>query len=63
MGIIRFRRLILEAVRALQNGEPPTALANPGAYRVRGGGAVAPADLKLPDVMKIRFGHEHGLSQ
>jgi phthalate 4,5-dioxygenase oxygenase subunit len=63
LGIIRFRRLIREAARALENGEAPAALANPGAYRVRGGGAVASADLKLPDVMRIRFGHEYGLSR
>jgi phenylpropionate dioxygenase-like ring-hydroxylating dioxygenase large terminal subunit len=63
LGIIRFRRLILDAARSLLNGTAPVALANPGAYRVRGGGAVAPEGLKLPDVMKIRFGHEYGLSR
>ncbi len=63
LGIIRFRRLILGAARALDRGEAPTALVNPDAYRVRGGGAVAPADLKLTDVMRVRFGHEHGRSR
>ncbi len=62
LGIIRFRRLILGAARAQEKNEVPSASNSPGAYRVRGGGAVAPADLKLSDVMKIRFGHEHGLS-
>jgi phthalate 4,5-dioxygenase len=62
MGIIRFRRLILDAVKAPSAGQTPQALANPAAYRVRGGGAVASADLPLPEVMKIRFGHEHGRS-
>ena len=58
MGIIRFRRLILDAARSTT---PPAALNDPGAYRVRGGGAVAPADMPLQEVMRIRFGHEHGL--
>ena len=62
MGVIRFRRLILEAVRALENGEPPRAAAHPEAYRVRSGGAIAPSDVPLAEVMRARFGHEHGLS-
>jgi hypothetical protein len=61
MGVIRFRRLILSSVHALANGEPPVAVAHPEAYRVRGGGAVAPSDRPLPEVMRSRFGHEHGL--
>jgi phthalate 4,5-dioxygenase len=59
MGIIRFRRLILDSARALQQGEPPPALAHPSAYNVRGGGAVAPADKPLRQVMQDRFGNEH----
>jgi hypothetical protein len=62
MGVIRFRRLILEAARALGNGEPPLALAHPGAFHVRGGGAVAPSEMKLAEVMRLRFGHEYDLS-
>ena len=62
MGIIRFRRLILESARALMNGHPPAALADPAAYRVRGGGAVTPAEEPFAEVMQGRFGHEHGLS-
>jgi hypothetical protein len=61
LGVVRFRRLILEAARALQNGEPPRAVAHPDAYRVRSGGAVAASDAPLKDVMLARFGHEHGL--
>jgi phthalate 4,5-dioxygenase oxygenase subunit len=61
LGVIRFRRLMLEAVRALDNGEPPRAVAHPEAYRVRSGGAVAPSDVPLAEVMRARFGHEHGL--
>jgi phthalate 4,5-dioxygenase oxygenase subunit len=62
MGVIRFRRLILESARALMNGHPPAALADPAAYRVRGGGAVTLAEEPFAEVMKGRFGHEHGLS-
>ena len=62
MGVIRFRRLILHAAQALQTGSPPQALSNPGAYRVRGGGAIAPVSKPLPEVMRARFGHEHGLA-
>jgi phthalate 4,5-dioxygenase oxygenase subunit len=61
LGVIRFRRLILEAAKALAQGEPPAALAHPGSYRVRGGGAVAPVNTALAEVMRARFGHEHGL--
>jgi hypothetical protein len=60
MGVIRFRRLILDAVRALQQGESPTAARHPNAYRVRGGGAIAPEDMPFAEVMRARFGHEHG---
>jgi hypothetical protein len=62
MGVIRFRRLILDAVRALERGEEPVAAAHPGAYRVRGGGAVAADDAPLAAVMQARFGHEHRLT-
>ena len=63
MGIVRFRRLILDSARALVRGEPPSALAHPDAYRVRGGGAIAPIDSQLDTVMRTRFGHEHGLAE
>jgi hypothetical protein len=61
MGVVRFRRLILEAVRAMENGEAPRAAAHPEAYRVRAGGAIASSDVPLEAVMRARFGHEHGL--
>jgi phthalate 4,5-dioxygenase oxygenase subunit len=61
LGVVRFRRLIMEAARALANGEPPRAAAHPEAYRVQSGGAVAASDVPLADVMRARFGHEHGL--
>jgi hypothetical protein len=61
MGVIRFRRLILEAARDHRNGVTPNAVLHPEAYRVRAGGAVAPLDVPLADVMRVRFGNEHGL--
>jgi len=60
MGVIRFRRAVLGAAQALENGEEPPAAANPGAFRVRGGGAVAPAELPLDTVMRERFGDPFG---
>jgi hypothetical protein len=39
VGVIRFRRLILDSARSLTRDEPPLALAHPDAYRVRGGRA------------------------
>jgi phthalate 4,5-dioxygenase len=62
MGVIRFRRLILEAVRALENGGEPRPARHPEAYRVRAGGAIARSGVPLQDVMRGRFGHEHGLT-
>ena len=62
MGVIRLRRLMLEAARALADGEAPLALAHPEAYCVRGGGAVSASNTALAEVMRTRFGHEHGLS-
>ncbi len=62
MGVIRFRRLILDAARTLEQGEAPRALAHPQAYHVRGGGAVAPSDQPLAVVMRARFGNEHALA-
>ena len=56
MGIIRFRRLILDSAKALAAGDPPSALRHPAAYKIRGGGAVAPAGQPLADVLHARFG-------
>lgn len=56
MGIIRFRRLILDSAKALAAGHPPPAVAYPTAYKVRGGGAVAAAGQPLAEVLRARFG-------
>ena len=52
MGVIRFRRLILEAARALEPASRPGRPAHPEAYRVRSAGAVAPSDVPLAAVMR-----------
>lgn len=61
IGVVRFRRCILQAARDLAAGTPPAAAACPGAYRVRSGSAIAPASRPLEEVMRERFGHPYGL--
>lgn len=56
LGVVRFRRAVLGAAKALAEGTEPPAAANPAAFRVRGGGAVAPAEQPLEAVMLARFG-------
>lgn len=60
LGIVRFRRLVLDAARALRAGVEPVAASRPGAYRVRSGGAVAPASQPVADVLVERFGNLTG---
>ena len=62
IGVVRFRRLVMEAARAIDAGVEPEAAAHPGAYKVRAGGAVMPASVPLDAVMRERFGHPHGLT-
>ncbi len=61
LGIVRFRRAVLDAVRDLGRGVEPAAATTPHAYRVRSGGMVAPAGLSVADVLAARFGTETGL--
>ena len=63
LGVVRFRRMVLAAARAMAAGKPPSAARNAALYRVRSGGAIAQRDVKLPAVMRARFGHEHALMQ
>ncbi|MCU1504814.1 MAG: ring-hydroxylating oxygenase subunit alpha [Ilumatobacteraceae bacterium] len=60
LGIVRFRRMILDAACALRDGVEPRAAAAPSAYRVRGGAAVAPAAEPAAEVLVARFGNETG---
>lgn len=60
-GIVQFRRLMLDAARALQASQRPPAATLPDSYRVRAGGAVAPEGMSFAEVMLERFGHVEGL--
>ena len=60
MGIVRFRRFVLEAARALDQGQAPSAATNPESFMVRGGASVAARSVPLADVMVGRFGDIHG---
>ena len=60
LGIVRFRRLILDAARTLAAGEEPPAAAAPHAYRVRSGGTVAPDGTPVEEVLRARFGSDIG---
>ncbi|MDB5958374.1 Rieske 2Fe-2S domain-containing protein [Ramlibacter sp.] len=60
IGVVQFRRVMLEAARAATAGEVPLGQDKPEAYRVRAGGIVAPADAGFDDVMRLRFGDEVG---
>jgi phthalate 4,5-dioxygenase len=60
IGVVKFRRCILDSARQLAAGKEPEAARKPGAYHVRSGGAIAPASHTLEQVMLQRFGHVHG---
>jgi hypothetical protein len=60
VAIVRFRRVMLEAAKALQAGQEPAAAQRPEAYRLRSGGALASAKLSFAEVMRERFGSETG---
>jgi phthalate 4,5-dioxygenase oxygenase subunit len=61
LGIVRFRRLVLDASCALERGTEPRAAAAPHAYRVRSGGAVAPSCQTPTEMLTARFGSDTGL--
>ena len=60
LGVVRFRRAILDAVRGLRQGIEPPAASRPEAYRVRSGGAIAPDDGDVADMLIERFGNTTG---
>jgi hypothetical protein len=60
LGIMHFRKLIMEAARALQAGNSPTHLAHQDRYAVRSGGCVTHQAKDLPAVMVERFGDATG---
>jgi hypothetical protein len=60
IGIVRFRRAMLDAVKALQDGEEPAPARCAESYRLRAGGAIASSRLSLAEVMRERFGSVSG---
>ncbi|HEY1288583.1 MAG TPA: Rieske 2Fe-2S domain-containing protein [Burkholderiales bacterium] len=60
VAVVRFRRTMLEAARALGQGVEPEAPRRAAGYGVRGGGALAPAKLSFEQVMLQRFGSATG---
>lgn len=60
LGVVQFRRLMLETARALEQGQPPAAAFDPESYRVRAGGIVVPESATLDDAMRARFGDPIG---
>jgi phenylpropionate dioxygenase-like ring-hydroxylating dioxygenase large terminal subunit len=61
IGVVQFRRLMLDAARALADGLEPPAVDDPDAYLVRAGGAVSTDDAAFDAVMQERFGDVIGL--
>jgi phenylpropionate dioxygenase-like ring-hydroxylating dioxygenase large terminal subunit len=60
IGVVQFRRLMLQAARDRQAGKAPLGVNAPQAYRVRAGGIVAPAQTGFDEVMTMRFGDPLG---
>jgi phthalate 4,5-dioxygenase oxygenase subunit len=60
IGVVQFRRLMLEAARTVAGGGVPLGQADADAYRVRAGGIVAPVDASFDAVMNLRFKDEIG---
>jgi phthalate 4,5-dioxygenase oxygenase subunit len=61
LGIVRFRRLMLESVRSLADGQAPRAASKPDRYLVRAGGTIAHSSQPLDQVMTARFGDPVGI--
>jgi len=60
LGIMHFRKLVMESARALQQGQPPAQLSHQDRYAVRSGACVTHKAKDLPAVMIERFGDENG---
>jgi phenylpropionate dioxygenase-like ring-hydroxylating dioxygenase large terminal subunit len=60
IAVVKFRRVILAAARALQEGREPPAARNAKAYRLRSGSWMAETTAAFEDVMNERFGHPLG---
>jgi phthalate 4,5-dioxygenase len=60
IGIVRFRRAVLDAAKNLAKGEEPAAVKKPESYMLRAGGTVAHGSKPLAEVMVARFGDPLG---
>ena len=60
IGVVQFRRLMLQAATALDEGMTPPWVAAPDAYLVRAGAIVADGSLSFEEVMVQRFGDALG---
>ena len=60
LGIIHFRKLLMDSARQLQKGIEPKAAALPERYAVRSGACITDRSKSLPEVMLERFGDATG---
>ena len=60
LGIMHFRKVVMEAARALQQGTPPPHLKHQDRYTVRSGACVTSKTKDLTAVMIERFGDPAG---
>src|SRR3982751_3550542 len=60
LGIMHFRKLVMEAARALQQGEAPPHVSQQHRYTVRSGACVTSKAKDLTAVMIERFGDPAG---
>ena len=60
LGIMHFRKLVMESARALQQGEEPAQIRHQDRYAVRSGGCVTHKAKELSAVMVERFGDPTG---
>lgn len=62
-GVVRFRKTMLAAMRALREGKGPAAAHNGMAYRLRSGSWIADRRFSFTDIMLQRFGDPVGRVQ
>jgi hypothetical protein len=60
LGIMHFRKVVMDAARALQQGVAPPQAAHQDRYAVRSGACVTSRTKDLPAVMLERFGDVAG---
>ena len=60
VGVVHFRRLMLQEAKALAAGTEPSAPRRHQSYRLRSGGALLDSGLSFDEVMRQRFGSATG---